>query len=141
MWEAMISELCPEATFENGATVDQIRAAGEALGTEFPDQLVSLLLESNGVDGEYGHGLVWPVERIVADNLLFRTSADFLELYMPFDPLLFFADAGNGDQFAFPTIPRKDEVFVWDHESDSRMWAAQDLRQYIRRWMDGTLKV
>jgi len=64
------------------------------------------------------------VERIAADNVGFRSNADFRELYMPFDPLLFFADAGNGDQFAFPRTPPRDEVFVWDHEDDSRRWVA-----------------
>jgi hypothetical protein len=29
-------------------------------------------------------------------------NTDFKELYMPFDCLLFFADAGNGDQFGYP---------------------------------------
>lgn len=35
---------------------------------------------------------------IVSDNPTLRTCEDFRDLYMPFDPLLFFADAGNGDQ-------------------------------------------
>jgi SMI1-KNR4 cell-wall len=60
---------------------------------------------------------------------------------MPFDPLLFFADAGNGDQFAFLWKPRRDEIFVWDHESDSRSWVAGSLHQYLQWWLDGTLRI
>jgi hypothetical protein len=72
--------------------------------------------------GEYGLGVVWPVARIVNDNLRFRTS--FRDLYVPFDGILFFADAGNGDQFGFAVTSAgaRDDVFVWDHENDSRTW-------------------
>jgi hypothetical protein len=58
---------------------------------------------------------------------------------MPFDSLLFFADAGNGDQFAFPITGARvrDDVFVWDHESDSRRWYAGSLGQYIDWWLSG----
>ena len=60
---------------------------------------------------------------------------------MPFDPLLFFADTGNGDQFAFVLTPPRDDIFVWDHETDSRTWAAGSLDQYLQWWVDGTLKI
>lgn len=59
-------------------------------------------MESDGIEGEYDLGLIWLLDRIVEDNLFFRGHTDFKELYMPFDCLLFFADAGDGDQFAFP---------------------------------------
>ena len=39
-------------------------------------------------------------EEIVQRNLHMRTSAALREGYMLFENLLFFADAGNGDQFA-----------------------------------------
>ncbi len=58
---------------------------------------------------------------------------------MPFDPLLFFADAGNGDQFAFLWTPRRDEIYAWNHENDNRTWVSASLDQYLRRWLDGTL--
>ncbi|MEH0472441.1 SMI1/KNR4 family protein [Streptomyces sp. B21-097] len=28
---------------------------------------------------------------------------------------------------------RRPDVFVWDHESDSRRWVARDLEDYLRR--------
>ena len=80
-----------------------------------PDELKALLSESNGVHGEYELGLIWPIERIVKDNLEFRQTPVFRDLYMPFDPLLFFADAGNGDQFAFAILDgeiRRSDIFV-----------------------------
>jgi hypothetical protein len=46
--------------------------AQDTLSIKFPDELNGILAESNGVQGEYGLGLIWPVERIVEDNLTFR---------------------------------------------------------------------
>lgn len=137
MWTALIREIAPEAVLLPPATRRALDGAAVVLGGPLPEPLVALLSETNGVRGEYGLGLVWPVETIAAENVAFRTNADFRDLYMPFDPLLFFADAGNGDQFAFLWTPRRDEVFVWDHETDSRTWVAPSLETYLRWWLDG----
>jgi hypothetical protein len=67
---------------------------------------------------------------------MFRRDPDFARLYMPFQPLLFFADAGNGDQFAFVMRDRPTDVFVWDHESDSRQMVAPRLATYLEWWLD-----
>jgi hypothetical protein len=84
------------------------------------------------------------LERIVSDNLRFRAYPDFRELDMPFDHLLFFADAGNGDQFAHAICAgtvRRPDVFVWNHEDDSRSWVAPDIYTYLKWWLSGTLTV
>ena len=63
---------------------------------------------------------------------------------MPFDNLIFFADAGNGDQFAFPIVSgevRQNKVFVWDHEDDSRRWVAPSLQSYLEWWLTGKLGI
>ncbi|MEV6109751.1 hypothetical protein AB0M28_34335 [Streptomyces sp. NPDC051940] len=52
---------------------------------------------------------------------------------MPFEPLMFFGDNGGGDQFAFVRTPERDEVFVWDHETDGRYLAEYSLEQYLER--------
>lgn len=59
---------------------------------------------------------------------------------MSFDQLLFFADAGNGDQFAFSMLGRFD-VFAWDHETDSRTNVAPDLATYLEWWLDGRIRL
>src|SRR5262245_42598552 len=126
MWKVLLSSLYKEVTFHEYVAVYQLDQAELSLGLKLPDELRSILRETNGVEGQYGLGLLWPLERIVEDNLKFRSLEDFRHIYMPFDHLLFFADAGNGDQFAFPidadgAIHRPD-VFAWDHETDSRTW-------------------
>lgn len=112
-----------------------------ALGTGLPADLRSLLSESDGIRGHHGLGLVWSSERILSDNVAFRTNAGFARLYMPFHPLLFFADAGNGDQFALLAEIDRDDVFIWDHETDSRSWVAGNLATYFDWWLTGRLKV
>jgi hypothetical protein len=139
VWRDRISGLTEHAKFASPASEQDLGAAEAVLGGPFPAQLREALAESDGVWGEYDLGLIWPVSRIISDNVVFRTNSDFASLYMPFDALLFFADGGNGDQFAFPCKPRRDEVFVWNHEDDSRRWVARDLDQYLQRWLDGSL--
>ncbi|MFE3250709.1 SMI1/KNR4 family protein [Streptomyces sp. NPDC059209] len=107
--------------------------AEHRLGSELPAELRQLLQESNGIIGHTAVDAVWPVEQIVEQNLLFRSDSSFAELYMPFDALLFFGDNGGGDQFACVQTPRRPDIFVWEHETDSRRWAARDLRDYLNR--------
>ncbi len=135
----MVRELLPEATFRAPAATEAVVRCEQRLAVALDGDLRALLRETDGVDDAYGGGLIWPVERIVGDNLAFRTNRDFAELYMPFEPLLFFADAGNGDQFAFVLRDGRKDVFVWDHENDSRSWVAPDLGRYLTWWLDGTL--
>jgi len=142
MWKQLIESLTSDHEFALPAAWAEVILAEERLAVRLPEELRSLLFESNGVRGQYGAGLIWPLERIVNDNLHFRTHADFKDLYMPFDPLLFFADAGSGDQFAFPIqleSVRRNDVFVWNHEDDSRTWVAPSLAKYLEWWLNGDI--
>lgn len=144
MWRELIGKLSPDCEFAEPAANAQILMAEEALGVRFPDELRGLLQETNGVDGEYGVALVWPVERIQTDNLSFRTNADFRELYMPFDSLLFFGDACNGDQFAFSINAgkiRRPDIFAWNHEDDSRTRQAPSLSTFFAWWFSGKIEL
>ena len=144
MWRELVSKHDDSISFAAAASSFEVDQAAESLGVPFPESLRSALLESNGIEGEYGEGLLWPVSRIVSDNLLFRSNPDFRELYMPFDCLLFFADAGNGDQFAFVVLDgevRREDIFVWNHEADSRSWVAPHLEAFYERWLTGEIKV
>lgn len=142
MWRELIASSYPDHTFRLGASDAALSAAESALMLSLPPDLAGVLRESDGIDGPFGLSLIWPIDRIVADNLSFRANLDFRSLYMPFDHLLFFGDAGNGDQFAFAIqdgATRRPDVFAWDHENDSRSWRAPDLRRYLEWWSDGRL--
>ena len=141
MWLALISEWYPEHTFAPGALEAEIAEAERVLAAAFPAELRDLLRESNGVFGEFKLDVVWSTSSIVEANQRVRTT--FADSFMPFDALLFFAGAGNGDYFGFPVVQGvcRPDVFVWNHEDDSRASIARDLRDYLERWADGRLKV
>jgi hypothetical protein len=143
-WKEHIAAICAQASFSEPAGEQTLSAAETQLGMRLPEELRELLAESNGVRGEYELALIWPIERIVADNRLFREDESFKTLYMPFDGLLFFADAGNGDQFAFAVAGgqvRRPDIFVWNHEEDSRTWLAKDLCDYLEGWISGRIAI
>jgi hypothetical protein len=137
VWRDLISGLFADAKFRGPATPAEIARAETELQISFPEELRSLLLETNGVKAHYSSPLVWPVEEMITQNRMFRANADFAKLYMPFDPLLFFGDEGNGDQFAYRIlggqIREMSFIYEWDHESDDRVWFATDLPDYFRR--------
>jgi hypothetical protein len=144
MWSELVATLYPDHELHPPATATQLEAAESSLHVAAPAELRQLLLETNGVVGPLGLGLVWSIEQIVRDNLEFRSSADFRELYMPFDPLLFFADAGTGDQFAFRILDgavRGADIYAWNHEDDSRTWVAPDLQRYLEWSADGRISI
>jgi hypothetical protein len=131
VWRELARRLLPDAQFESGVDPSDLDPAAEALGEALPDELRSLLLETNGIIGSNGLDVVWRLDRIIADNRMFRTSSDFAELYLPFEGLLFFGDSGGGDQFAFVLRDNRRDIFVWDHETDSRYWVAGYLQSYL----------
>ena len=54
----------------------------------------------------------------------------------------FFADAGNGDRFAFPIFQedvQQGPVFVWDHEDDTRREISISLKSYLEDWLSGKI--
>src|SRR5215472_15389084 len=130
MWQQLVKEICPECRFFAPANKSDISAVETELEVSLPEELSEILGESNGVHGDCGLGLIWPLEQIRTDNLRFRKHPEFKDLYMPFDNLLFFGDGGNGDQFAYSICNgfiRRPDVFVWNHENDSREWVAPSL--------------
>lgn len=142
-WRALISELDPAAALHAPASAAAVERLESFFNARLPDDLRSFLEESDGAEGQHGLGLVWSSGRILKDNQTFRTSAKFRELYMPFEPLLFFADGGNGDQFAYTICARtvRRDIFVWNHENDSRTWVAPNLSTYLAWWLSGKLKI
>lgn len=133
MWREMIVNFGSHADFHHPAneqTLDQIE---QHLDQPLPTPLRQLLLETDGLDDEFGTEVVWSAQRILEDNEQFRTEASFRSLYMPFNDLIFFGDNGGGDQFAFVRNPQRNDVFVWDHETDSRNWVSASLEDYLQR--------
>lgn len=133
MWKDMIEKLYADAEFEAPASDYDLDQAEVLLDQAVPQELRDLLATTNGVRADWGSGLVWSVEEIIEQNTEFRHNAEFAELYASFDQLLFFADNGGGDQFAYLGSGQTLEVHVWDHETDERKPVASSLADYLRR--------
>ncbi|MGW1544194.1 SMI1/KNR4 family protein [Streptomyces sp. NPDC002309] len=132
MWKKTAAKASPDVEFSEPVDATAVSQAERLLDRSLPPQLTGLLMETDGMVDEYGIDVVWSLDRIVEQNLLFWSADAFSGLYMSFDPLLFFGDNGGGDQFAFVLTPERPDIFVWDHENDSRLWAARELEDYLR---------
>jgi hypothetical protein len=113
-----------------------------ALNVALPAELRSLLEEMNGVRDRFST-LILSAEDIQETNLAFRNNADYSELYMPFDCLLLFARSGTGDMFAYAVLAgvvRMPDIYVWNHEDDSRCWVAPSLDIFIEWWVTGKIR-
>ncbi|MFI0242307.1 SMI1/KNR4 family protein [Streptomyces sp. NPDC016845] len=133
MWREAATTVFPGVGLREPAQASDLIAAQTRLSRSLPSELRQLLLESNGLTGHTHVDIVWPIDQIVETNLSFWSDTTFAQLYMPFDPFLFFGDNGGGDQFAFVQTPERPDIFVWEHESDSRRWVANDLQDYLDR--------
>lgn len=133
VWRRAVLEVFPAAGIREPVRASALAGAEERLGRSLPAELKQLLLESDGLLGRTHVDTVWTLDQIVERNLLFWTDESFAQLYMSFDAFLFFGDNGGGDQFAFVQKPERADVFVWEHESDSRRWVARDLQDYLGR--------
>ncbi len=52
----------------------------ESLGHPLPPDLSALLLETDGIEGPYGEGVVWPAEQILENNRTLRTDPEIRSL-------------------------------------------------------------
>ncbi|MGI5427816.1 SMI1/KNR4 family protein [Streptomyces sp. CA-179760] len=132
MWRESLEDLVT-GPWRPPAPYAALHAIETSLGSPLPPTLRFLLLETDGLEGPYGEDIVWAADRILNDDLAFRTRPEFRLLHRPFDPLLFFGDNGGGDQFAFVQDLGDGSVHVWDHETDERSLVAPDLGSYLRK--------
>lgn len=99
------------------------------------------MLETNGLKNDT---TIWSSGKIIEHNIFMRNTPDITENFMPLDSLLFFGDAGNGNYFGFPIIKSeiwKDDVYVWNHEDDSRTWVASSLKGFLKAWLSDEISI
>ncbi len=106
-----------------------------ALAVSLPADLQALLRETNGVVTASGLESVWGAGEIIDRNRGMRELQTEDGLYRPFDSLLFFGEAGNGDLFGYRLDDGAEEgqpILGWDHETDERLPLAADLQACLR---------
>ncbi|QSB10078.1 SMI1/KNR4 family protein [Lysinibacillus fusiformis] len=142
MWKYYISSVSKDYSFKPPASNAEIIQISEELNVKLPNKLFDLYNETNGVFDSFGCPLIWSTSQIVKDNLFFRNFSDYKDIYMPFDQLLFFSDNGCGDLFGYQILNRSiqtEDIYVWNHEDDSRTWVASSLEVFIKGWMTGEI--
>ncbi len=121
----------PEASLHEPAKESEIKEAEEKLGLELPDELKSIYSESDGIFMNTGANTVMRIRDLVYENLDLRDPEGYDELYMPFNNLLFFGGAGNGDLWAFGIKMNGDidtlNIYGWNHEDDGRPCVASSI--------------
>ncbi|MCM3364313.1 SMI1/KNR4 family protein [Niallia sp. HCP3S3_B10] len=145
MWKEFISSISNEHHFKEPATNYEIAQIQKEINVQLPEELAELFNETNGVFDNWNCPLVWSTSQIIEDNLFFRNFEDYKDIYMPFDNLFFFSDAGNGDLFCYAILKNgtidKTDIFVWNHEDDSRTWVAASLKHFIEGWLTDRIGV
>ena len=134
--EKLLEKLQIECKFNNSASHAEILELEVALNINIPVELKSLLNKTNGISDKYGANLIWSAEKILKENKDFRADEGFRELYMPFENLMFFGDEINSDLFAFIILNNRinrHDIYVWEHETDSRVWFASNLENYLKK--------
>ena len=147
MWTAWLrglDSLGDTVSLADPVDPDALGDAEERLGLLLPEDLRSLLHESDGINGAGRGEPVWPVERIAEENLLLRSAGSTPALPDGADDdLLFFGDAGNGQLFAYELDAGGEisdsDVFVWQADVGEAVWIASDLQSLLDDWVRGDL--
>ncbi len=143
MWKDYINTFTQEYRFNPPANENEVAQISEKLGAVCPEELTSLLLETNGIDHELGYPLIYSTLQIVDRNIEERTSEDNKEMGLSYDDMLLFSDAGNGDYFGYiiKNGVVQDGIYVGDHEEGSRTKVASSLREFIKGWTTGEIAI
>jgi cell wall assembly regulator SMI1 len=80
IWHKFLENITADVTLHAPVLPEEVEKAESSLDVSFPDELKSLLQESNGIEGSYDLGLIWNIERITKDNLFFRQFLDYKDL-------------------------------------------------------------
>lgn len=144
MWRAYLRNISNECQFTSPATETEILSIRKELYIDVPNKLARIYNETNGVFGNYGIPFIWPTEQLVRENLFFWSIHEHQDSMKPLDTFLFFSDAGNGDLFGYlienGTIQSED-IYVWNHEDDSRRVIAPSIEVFLEGWITGELSV
>lgn len=114
-WRDVVLAVLPSAELTEGAAPSRVAAAG------LPDELASLLRETDGVRVPVDRPVVWPLERIVRDNV-------------PASGVLFFGDDAEGYRFAYARTGHfAGRIIAWEQETGETLPLATGLADFLTR--------
>ena len=135
-WRALTEQLSADFSGAHPnppATEREIREVEETFGVALPQDMREYLLEMNG-----DNWLMFSVSQIIETNAEVRKQTHT----MPLDCLLFVGGNGCGDYFGYPITGEGldgGNMFMWEHEYDSRVWRVNNLRELINRYYGGEI--
>ena len=144
MWKDQLISISKECQFKAPATEADISLIKRELDIDPPEKLAELCKETNGVFGNYGISFIWSTEQMVKENLFFRAIHKQSDSMRLLDTFLFISEAGNGDLFGYSIENgsiQNDDIYVWNHEDDSRCVIASSLEEFIKGWILGEISV
>ncbi|MGF9947197.1 SMI1/KNR4 family protein [Priestia megaterium] len=142
MWKDLIQNTSTECVFGEPASLEDIAAFEKLFNIQIPDELKTLLGETNGTTNSNGCPLIWSTEQIIRENLNLGERIE--DTYILFNNLLFVADAGNGDMFGYSTSEgfiKQNNIYIWNHESNRRNQVATSLKEFVEGWISGKLSI
>ncbi len=117
-------------------SLTEIKEVAHYFNTSLPNELVDFLLEFDGV-GEF----LFSAKRIVEITKLVRKN--FKDTTFKVDDLCFIGEGGQGNYFCYKI---KDDgsiddsnIFLWNHETNERIYVAESLPELIRKFYGGLL--
>ena len=145
MWIELLTQIMRSPEFKAEVSSERLEEAQALLGIRFPDELISFLLETNGVEEKDDMALIWEIDQIVFANLRNRNNPVFSATQNPFDSFLCIADTGIGGMFAYsisPTRQREGEgIFVWNPIDEEWERVASTLSDFLKGWCCGEIKI
>ncbi|WP_342032906.1 SMI1/KNR4 family protein [Priestia megaterium] len=124
------------------ASIEDIEVLEKLFSIQIPKELRSLLYETNGVNDSYGYSLIWSIEKIIRENLNLGERLE--DIYLPFNNLLFFSDARNGDMFGYSISDRsikQNDIYLWNHGNNEQTQIAPSLNDFVEDWISGKLSI
>ncbi|WP_394514548.1 SMI1/KNR4 family protein [Priestia aryabhattai] len=124
------------------ASIEDIEVLEKLFSIQIPKELRSLLYETNGINDSYGYSLIWSIEKITRENLNLGERLE--DVYLPFNNLLFFADARNGDMFGYSILDRsikQNDIYLWNHRNNEQTNIAPSLNDFVEDWIRGKLSI
>jgi hypothetical protein len=121
-----------------GCTPTQLEDAELRLGHELPNELKSMLSETDGIydlDGQWN--VAWPLKQLVSDNLNLRQNQE-----LTFPDLLAFGDNGCGEPFCRPIAPSatdRNTVLHWAPIHGETTDLAPSLHAFWAGWLSGQI--
>ncbi|MED3854979.1 SMI1/KNR4 family protein [Priestia megaterium] len=142
MWKDLIQNTSAQCVFGEPASLEDIAVLEKLFNIQLPDELKTLLGETNGTNDSNGCPLIWSTEQIIRENLNLGERIE--DTYILFNNLLLVADAENGDMFGYSTLEgfiKQNNIYVWNHKNNRRKQVATSLKEFVEDWISGKLSI